>query len=202
MEAYTNLYRTLPVVFADKLELKSRVGNSLKNLVLITVEKILQKNAHLGLFFDMDWNLLETEISYGHDIEASWLLWEAAEELKDESLKSQIRETVLKIAQVALEEGTDKESGAMENFLKDGVKDRTRVWWNQAEALNGFYNAWEMTGDEKYKNACLSQWDWIINHQVDKIGGEWWANIDVTGNPDLKEPKGGNWKTSYHNFLA
>ena len=198
MEAYTNLYRTLPVVFADKLELKSRVANSLKNLVSITVEKILQKNAHLGLFFDMDWNLLETEISYGHDIEASWLLWEAAEELKDESLKSQIRETVLKIAQVALEEGTDKESGAMENFLKDGIKDRTRVWWNQAEALNGFYNAWEMTGDEKYKNACLSQWDWIINHQVDKIGGEWWANIDVNGNPDLKEPKGGNWKTSYH----
>ena len=97
-----------------------------------------------------------------------------------------------------MKEGTDKESGAMENFLKDGIKDRTRVWWNQAEALNGFYNAWEMTGDEKYKNACLSQWDWIINHQVDKIGGEWWANIDVNGNPDLKEPKGGNWKTSYH----
>lgn len=203
MEAYTNLYRTLPVVFADSKSIQSEVGQSLANLITVTQEKIVQKNAHLGMFFDMDWNLLADEISYGHDIEASWLLWEAACELKDEELKEQIRADVIKMAEVALDEGFDKENGCLENFLLHSTtnpkRDRTRVWWNQAEAMNGFYNAWQMTGHQKYQEACIQQWNWIQNHQVDKTNGEWWSALDQNGAPILAEDKGGNWKTSYHN---
>ena len=203
MEAYTNLYRTLPVVFADSKSIQSEVGQSLANLITVTQEKIVQKNAHLGMFFDMDWNLLADEISYGHDIEASWLLWEAACELKDEELKEQIRDDVIKMAEVALDEGFDKENGCLENFLLHSTtnpkRDRTRVWWNQAEAMNGFYNAWQMTGQQKYQEACIQQWNWIQNHQVDKTNGEWWSALDQNGTPILAEDKGGNWKTSYHN---
>lgn len=203
MEAYTNLYRTLPVVFADSKSIQSEVGQSLANLITVTQEKIVQKNAHLGMFFDMDWNLLADEISYGHDIEASWLLWEAACELKDEELKEQIRDDVIKMAEVALDEGFDKENGCLENFLLHSTtnpkRDRTRVWWNQAEAMNGFYNAWQMTGHQKYQEACIQQWNWIQNYQVDKTNGEWWSALDQTGTPILAEDKGGNWKTSYHN---
>ena len=201
MEAYTNLYRTLPVVFPDAKSIRAEVGDALASLVRVSVDKILQPNAHLGMFFDMEWKLLADEISYGHDIEASWLLWEAACELDDEELKSEIRDTVIRVAEVALDEGFDCQNGCMENFLCDGGKsrDRTRVWWNQAEAMNGFYNVWEMTGEEKYADACLKQWDWILNHQIDKKNGEWWNALDSDGNPILKEDKGGNWKTSYHN---
>lgn len=203
MEAYTNLYRTLPVVFADSKSIQSEVGQSLANLITATQEKIVQKNAHLGMFFDMDWNLLADEISYGHDIEASWLLWEAACELKDEELKEQIRADVIKMAEIALDEGFDKENGCLENFLLHSTtnpkRDRTRVWWNQAEAMNGFYNAWQMTGHQKYQDACIKQWNWIQNHQVDKTNGEWWSALDQNGTPILAEDKGGNWKTSYHN---
>lgn len=203
MEAYTNLYRTLPVVFADSKSIQAEVGQSLANLITVTQEKIVQKNAHLGMFFDMDWNLLADEISYGHDIEASWLLWEAACELKDEELKEQIRADVIKMAEVALDEGFDKENGCLENFLLHSTttpkRDRTRVWWNQAEAMNGFYNAWQMTGHQKYQEACIKQWNWIQNHQVDKTNGEWWSALDQNGTPILAEDKGGNWKTSYHN---
>ena len=203
MEAYTNLYRTLPVVFADSKSIQAEVGQSLANLITVTQEKIVQKNAHLGMFFDMDWNLLADEISYGHDIEASWLLWEAACELKDEELKEQIRADVIKMAEVALDEGFDKENGCLENFLLHSTtnpkRDRTRVWWNQAEAMNGFYNAWQMTGETKYQEACIQQWNWIQNHQVDKTNGEWWSALDQNGTPILAEDKGGNWKTSYHN---
>lgn len=201
MEAYTNLYRTLPVVFEDSKAIRSEVGESLRALVLVTVNDILQSDAHLGMFFDMNWKLLADEISYGHDIEASWLLWEAACELGDEDLKSDIRETVIRVAKVALEEGFDHTNGCLENFLRDGgkVRDRTRVWWNQAEAMNGFYNAWEMTGEKQYEEACEKEWNWILNHQVDKEHGEWWNALDVEGNPILAEDKGGNWKTSYHN---
>ena len=203
MEAYTNLYRTLPVVFADSKSIQSEVGQSLANLITVTQKKIVQKNAHLGMFFDMDWNLLADEISYGHDIEASWLLWEAACELKDEELKEQIRADVIKMAEVALDEGFDKENGCLENFLLHSTtnpkRDRTRVWWNQAEAMNGFYNAWQMTGETKYQEACIQQWNWIQNYQVDKTNGEWWSALDQNGAPILAEDKGGNWKTSYHN---
>lgn len=203
MEAYTNLYRTLPVVFSDAKAIRAEVGDSLAALVRLTVEKILQPDAHLGMFFDMKWNPLSDEISYGHDIEASWLLWEAACELKDEELKSKIKETVIKVAETALNEGFDHENGCMENFLRSEpegkVRDRTRVWWNQAEAMNGFYNAWEMTGETKYSDACHAEWNWILNHQKDRENGEWWNEVDVNGNPVLTEDKGGNWKTSYHN---
>ena len=201
MEAYTNLYRTIPVVFSDAKPLQREIGDSLANLVEVTVNKIVQKNAHLGMFFDMDWNLLSDEISFGHDIEASWLLWEAVCELGDEQLKSEIRDLVIKMADVTYEEGFDKENGCLENFLKDGGKvlDRTRVWWNQAESVNGFYNAWEMTGEEKYASIVEKQWAWIQNHQVDKKGGDWWNSLNVDGTPILQEAKGGNWKTSYHN---
>lgn len=201
MEAYTNLYRTIPVVFCDAKPLQREIGDSLANLVEVTVNKIVQPNAHLGMFFDMDWNLLSDEISFGHDIEASWLLWEAVCELDDEQLKSEIRELVLKMADITFDEGFDKENGCLENFLKDGGKflDRTRVWWNQAESVNGFYNAWEMTGEEKYASIVEKQWGWIQNHQIDKEGGDWWNALDAEGKPILEEAKGGNWKTSYHN---
>ncbi len=201
MEAYTNLYRTITVVFSDAKPLQREIGDSLANLVEVTVNKIVQKNAHLGMFFDMDWNLLSDEISFGHDIEASWLLWEAVCELGDEQLKSEIRDLVIKMADVTYEEGFDKENGCLENFLKDGGKvlDRTRVWWNQAESVNGFYNAWEMTGEEKYASIVEKQWAWIQNHQVDKKGGDWWNALNIDGTPILEEAKGGNWKTSYHN---
>ena len=200
MEAYTNLYRTLPVVFPDAKAIRAEVGDSLADLVRITVDKILQPNAHLGMFFDMNWNLLAEEISYGHDIEASWLLWEAACELEDEELKSEIRDTVIRVAQVALDEGFDHENGCMENFLlPPNRRDRTRVWWNQAESINGFYNAWEMTGESKYSQAVLQNWDWIQNHQIDREHGEWWNAVAPDGTPLLNEDKGGNWKTSYHN---
>ncbi|MCR4631367.1 MAG: AGE family epimerase/isomerase [Treponema sp.] len=200
MEAYTNLYRTLPVVFPDAKAIRAEVGDSLADLVRITVDKILQPNAHLGMFFDMNWNLLAEEISYGHDIEASWLLWEAACELEDEELKSEIRDTVIRVAQVALDEGFDHENGCMENFLlPPNRRDRTRVWWNQAESINGFYNAWEMTGEEKYSDAVIKNWKWIQDYQIDKKGGEWWNAVAPDGTPLLNEDKGGNWKTSYHN---
>jgi len=201
MEAYTNLYRTLPVVFSDIGPVQKEVGESLADLVRVTVEYILQPNAHLGMFFDMNWNLLDDEISYGHDIEASWLLWEAACELNDDGLKDEIKGTVIRVAEIALNEGFDHENGCMENFLKENgtVRDRRRVWWNQAEAINGFYNAWEMTGEEKYAKACEQTWSWIQNHQKDKVNGEWFAELTLAGTPILTENKGGNWKTSYHN---
>ena len=201
MEAYTNLYRTLQVVFPDAESITAQVGKSLATLVNVSIEKIVQPDNHLGMFFDMEWKLLADEVSYGHDIEASWLLWEAVCELNDEKLKQGIRRKVLDMAETAYKEGFDSACGCMENFSKNGgsVRNRNRVWWIQAETINGFYNAWEMTGLEKYSEGCLKVWKWILEYQKDSISGEWWNEVNADGKPVLTEAKGGNWKTSYHN---
>ncbi|MBO5608535.1 MAG: AGE family epimerase/isomerase [Treponema sp.] len=201
MEAYTNLYRTLPVVFPEKKPERRAVGRALQNLVEVHLHKILANGYHLTLYFDKNWKPTgPREISYGHDIEASWLLWEAACELKNLELKKEVKPVAIKIAELSLLEGFDPETGGFENTMdENGVKDSTRIWWNQAEALNGFYNAWQMTGDEEFRTATEKVWNWIMTSQKNTENGEWWWAVSATGKPAKREVKGGNWKTSYHN---
>ena len=201
MEAWTTLLRQLKI-FCPNDEITALVRDSLKNLIVVTVERIFQKDNHLALFFDMEWNRLDFEISYGHDIEASWLLWEALEVLGDKKLSKKYRQLVIDVAHTALIEGFDQKNGCMENKLDGEKRDRTRVWWNQAESLVGFFNAYELTGSAVFLTACHKEWSWIIEHQMDKTGGDWWNEIDAEGNPIMSADKGGNWKTSYHNGRA
>lgn len=200
MEAYTTLLRALRIF--DKTEYISQVEESLHALIEVTVQKIVQLNMHLALYFDNQWNPIGNSISYGHDIECSWLLWEALEELGNENLVARYKEIVVTIAQVSLEEGFDFKSGSMDNEFHNGIKDTTKVWWIQAETLVGFYNAWQLTNNQDFLQACFDQWEWIKQFQRDSVGGDWFAELDASGIPILTEPKGGNWKTAYHNARA
>ncbi len=202
MEAYTNLYRNLPLVYPEKEAERQSVGDALQDLVRVHVDRILnRKDWHLDLYFCRDWTRTgEDEISYGHDIEASWLLWEAAEVLGDAALKEYVRPVAIAVADTALREGWDGATGGFEDTMsQEGERRTVRIWWNQAEALNGFYNAWEMTGDGKYAAAVEKEWTWIRDFQRDREHGEWFWAVSKEGRPALGEVKGGNWKTSYHN---
>ena len=75
-------------------------------------------------------------------------------------------------------------------------------WWPQAEALIGFCNAWQLTGDPLYKNALLKNWHFIRNHILDLSNGEWFWGIDKMGNPMREQDKVGIWKCPYHNGRA
>ena len=202
MEAYTNLYRNLAVVEHGDKNLRKHVGRSLESLIKVHVERILDpKDFHLDLYFNAKWRRIgENEVSYGHDIEASWLIWEAACELGNKKLMKGVRPIVLKIAEVSLDEGFDESTGGFENTMgEDKKRDTVRIWWNQAEALNGFYNAWQMTGDERFGAAVEKVWSWIRDYQRDKENGEWFWAVKKNGKSISKELKGGNWKTVYHN---
>jgi cellobiose epimerase len=198
MEALTALHRALRRVPDRPGELAS-VGESLSSVIAVTIDRVLGADRHLDLYFDAGWKLIGNAISYGHDIEASWLLWEAAEELADRELADRVKTVSIDIARVALAEGFDAKAGAMESELHGLRRDRTRVWWCQAEALVGFFNAWELSGDRAFLGAALAQWKWIRDFQRDGVRGDWFASVGVDGKPDLAEPKGGNWKASYHN---
>ncbi|MBR1912474.1 MAG: AGE family epimerase/isomerase [Treponema sp.] len=201
MEAFSALIMALGSIFGKKDFKVIDVQKALSMLITVHVECILQKNMHLALYFDRKWNVLEpNEISYGHDIESSWLLWEAAEAVGDMCNKKSVRQCVLAIAEVALNEGFDEKTGGMDNCLHpDGKRDSDRIWWVQAEAMNGFFNAWQLTQDKKYMNAVEKLWTWICTFQKDKSHGEWFNCVHKDGLPDAASVKGGNWKTSYHN---
>lgn len=202
MEAYTNLYRTLRLVLPEQMDLQKQVAQSLSRLVRTTVQRILNENNHLSLYFERDWSAIGNIISYGHDIEASWLLQEATEELADAKLEEEIRSAVLALADASLAEGFDTQNGGLYNELESDTLDKNRIWWVQAEAVTGFYNAYQMTGDKKYLAASQMTWEWICQKQVDYAGGDWFAEVTPAGTPVLSQDKGGNWKTAYHNARA
>lgn len=204
MEALAACRHAVRVVRPEWSDVISRLGESLGALVDVMLDRILGKDFHLDLYFSADWTPIGDTVSYGHDIEASWLLWEAVEELsgpgrQKPELASRVRPVVVAIAETALREGFDVATGGMESELHDGKKDRSRVWWCQAESLVGFFNAWQLTGERKFLEVCVSQWDWIEDIQRDRKNGEWFSAVNPAGQPDLSLPKGGNWKASYHN---
>ncbi len=193
LEAYANLLLAWP---------DSVVRTRLHRLIVIMNERVYDaKTGHLQLHFDADWRSLSGHFSYGHDIEASWLMWESAEILNDPDLCATIRPTVLRLAEVTLAEGIDSDGGVLDEGDASGIISREKHWWPQAEALVGFLNAYQMTGDARYVGVIGRIWTFIQSHIIDPEHGEWIWGIDAAGDPLPKE-KAGMWKTPYHNGRA
>jgi len=155
------------------------------------------KNNHFHLFFDADWSVQSTAISYGHDIEGSWLLWEAAEIIHDTQLMEAIKPTLIDMARAVGEAAIDSSGGLY--YESDGSHwDKNFHWWPQSEAVVGFYNAWQLTGDPQFLNWSKGTWNFIKKYQVDHMNGEWHSVIG----PDFKAKpaaKVSPWKCPYHN---
>ncbi|MRT93702.1 AGE family epimerase/isomerase [Ancylomarina sp. 16SWW S1-10-2] len=193
IEPFTNLYRVWP----NDL-LKDRI----QNLVRIFRDKIIDpKTFHFNLFFDMDWTVKSNIVSYGHDIEGTWLLNEAAHVIRDEELIGQMKDLSIKMADITLAEGTDKD-GSIFYELEGGHIDTDKHWWPQAEAMIGFLDAYQNSGHIKYFNEALLVWNFIQKNIKDNVNGEWFWKVDENGNPDKIPPKVGFWKCPYHNSRA
>lgn len=189
LEAYTNLYR----VYKDE-----QAKEKLEHLIRVFLDKIIDpKTGHLILFFDKDWTVRSEIDSYGHDIEATWLLCEAAEVLGNRELEEKVRKVALKITDVTLKEGLAEHGGLYYEKEGDELKDQFD-WWPQAETVVGFFNSWQISGKKEYQEQALKTWKFIRDHIVDKKNGEWFRGV----NTDLKpfdSDKVGPWKAPYHN---
>jgi len=192
LEAFSALYLTsgLP-----------SVREALESLLRVFEEHILVTPEHLGLYFDRDWKNLTDHVSYGHDVEASWLMTEAAGVLYGHDLPEARKEASIRLARKSLAVIQDH-GGSLPNELHGGHFDTDRIWWVQAEALVGMVNGWELTGDEAFLTAAESVWAFIDRFLVDRLHGEWFWSVDARGRPHPDRPKGGLWKTSYHNGRA
>jgi mannobiose 2-epimerase len=193
LEAYTNLLRAW-----DDGDLRASLQASVHTMLY----RILNPDTHqLSLYFDREWRSLSDRVSYGHDIEASWLLVEAAEVLGDPELITQVREAALQMAYATLERGVDADGGLFNEGDSSGVIERDKAWWPQAEAVVGFLNAYQLSGDPRFLDASLASWRFVQQYLVDKEHGEWFHTVDEAGRPHDRE-KAGPWKTPYHNGRA
>jgi mannobiose 2-epimerase len=194
LEAYTNL------VHADGNE---RVRKALEALLHITLDKIVNCDWHFELFFDMNWNSLTEDVSYGHDIEGSWLLYEAALAVGDEPLIAKVKQAALAIAEVIYNVAIDRKNGGLISGCDEqGHNHAKKEWWPQAEAVIGFYNAYELSGEKKYFDTADSIWGYIHKYFVDHTHGEWYNELNLDNTPDTAMPKAGFWKCPYHNARA
>ena len=151
----------------------------------------------LEVFCDAEYRSLLDMQSYGHDIEASWLLWDAAETLLPEAEREPYRRMCLALAESVRERAfTDH---GLKNECVNGVNDELRIWWVQAETMLGLENAWELTGDSAWLDRMKTQWQSIRRLIVDKReDGEWYWSVHEDGTL-TERPMVEEWKCPYHN---
>jgi cellobiose epimerase len=191
LEAYANLLRC----WNDRA-LRSR----LRELIQIFLERIIDRETHhFRMFFDEAWHSKSDHISFGHDIEGSWLLCEAAETLGDELLLKVVQQEAVKMAQAVLNQGVDPNGGLLYEADPSGIIDRGKEWWPQAEAVVGFLNAYQLSGQEHFRKAAEESWDFIEKYIVDRQHGEWFWKVSREGIPSQDKFKVDQWKCPYHN---
>ncbi len=194
LEAYTNLY----VVWKSP-----HLERQLDHLLEIFCRHIVDPETnHFRLFFDRDWKALTGRISFGHDIEGSWLLDRAAEILNHPSRTEIINPLSLRIAQAVLKKGMDYDFGLLYESDGNGHINAEKHFWCQAEAVVGFLNACQKSGQTFYFDTAWNLWQFIENYQIDKANGEWFWKLDAERRPDMSMPKISEWKCPYHNSRA
>ena len=220
IEPYTNLLRclkdlhaqescdyvpvlgsVLPVGISVPPELLLRVEGSLRNLIDIFTDKILNPETHhLDLFFEMDWTRGAGHLeSYGHDIECSWLMHEAALVLDDKQVLEKVEPIVQMVAK-ASEKGI-RPDGAMihEANLDTGHADDDLHWWVQAENVVGWLSIYQYFGDEEALQKANTCWEYIKQHLIDYDNGEWFWSRRKDGTLNMDDDHAGFWKCPYHN---
>ena len=189
LEAYANLYQVWP----DE-ELKEAV----QKLLDLVGTRIMGADGHLQLYFRKDWSVMPGGVSYGHDIETSWLALECADALKDIDVVNRVRPWALSMGKAG-NEGLLPDGSMRYEKLLDGKYDDSRQWWVQAETVVGNLWLWKYHADPQGADRALAAWNYIRENLVDEKDGEWWWAVLEDGSRDLSQPKVGFWKCPYHN---
>ena len=220
IEPYTNLLRclkelhaqescdyvpvlgsVLPIGVTTPMEDIICVEGALRNLIHIFTDKILNpKTHHLDLFFEMDWTRGAGHLeSYGHDIECSWLLHEAALVLGDPKVLEKVEPIVREVAEASRKGLRPDGSMIHEANLDTGHQDDDLHWWVQAENVVGWYNLYQHFGDEEALERAGRCWEYIKQNLVDYDHGEWFWSRHADGSLNTTDDKAGFWKCPYHN---
>ena len=188
LEAYANLYKVWP---------DERLKSAVVGLLDIIGGKIMSPEGHLRLYFKRNWTVLPGAISYGHDIETSWLALECAFALKDCDVVNRVRHGAYMMG-VAGNEGLMRDGSMRYEKLPNGRYDDSRQWWVQAETVVGNLWLWKYHANIDGARRAMACWEYIKKHLI-RPDGEWHWAILPDGTPDLSQPRAGFWKCPYHN---
>ena len=153
LEAYAEFYRAVPDERIRQAGVKclERFLNVMYN----------EPARRLEVFYARDYRSLLDMQSYGHDIEASWLMWDAVEAFIPEEERAPYRDMCITLARATCERAfTDH---GMENEIVEGEVEHTRIWWVQAETILGFNEAGKLTGEPEWAQRLAQQWEYIKN---------------------------------------
>jgi len=207
IEPYANLLRALrsagepgePLIPGNPVI--PRVESALRNIIGIFTDRILNpKTHHLDLFFEMDWTRGAGRLeSYGHDIECSWLMHEAALVLGDREVLARMEPIVQLVAEASSKGLRPDGSMIHEANLDTGRIDDDLHWWVQAENVVGWFNIYQHFGDEDALTRAFRCWDYIKRQLIDWEHGEWHWSRHPDGSLNTVDDKAGFWKCPYHN---
>ena len=191
LEPYTNLYRVWP---------DEGLRGQLRNLIDLFIDKIWNPDTHhLDLFFDNQWNGKRNVQSYGHDIEAVWLLHEAALVLNEAEVTERVERVIPLIAKAA-DEGLQSDGSLIyEHWTDSGDTDRQRQWWVMCECIIGHIDLYQHFGDRRALDIALRCWDYTRHQLIDYEQGEWFWGRHDDGSVNRDDDKAGFWKCPYHN---
>jgi mannobiose 2-epimerase len=194
LEAYTALHAVWPDV---------QLAARLRMLLELFLDRIIAPGGdHVVGFFTERWEPRSSKVSFGHDIETSWLLVEAARAIGDPGLTERVRAAALALAAAVRECGVDAEHGGLFHERDGDHLDTDKEWWPQAEAIVGFVAAYQASGDERFLDAAVSTWRFVVRHLVDRRHGEWYRRVSRSGDRSRGGEKVGPWKCPYHNSRA
>ena len=205
LEAYSELFRADRFYMTEDCSEQERnrlrkVEASLKEILSLFKDKVYNPDKQIcEVFFDHEYRPLIDLESYGHDIEASWLIDRACELLEDVSVTEMMRPVIEGLAASVYRNAIDEECRAINNERENDKVDRQKIWWVQAESVVGFYNAYLKEGKEEYRAIAEDVWTFIQNRVIDKKSGEWYETIPYHGEADVTAPLSHEWKCPYHN---
>ncbi|RZK22949.1 MAG: N-acyl-D-glucosamine 2-epimerase [Hymenobacter sp.] len=190
LEAYATLYQVWP---------DPALRRQLAALLLDFADRIIDPQTHhLRLFFDENWQPKPAAVSFGHDVEAAWLLLEAAETLREPGLIEHFRRVAVQLATAAAE-GLAPDGSLRYELEPGGHWAADRHWWVQAEAVVGFHTAYQTSGDAQFRARSEEAWRFIQQHLLDRARGEWYWGVRADYSLMPGEDKAGLWKCPYHN---
>jgi len=189
LEAFTTFYQVWPD--------EGLKNNLLELLGILRTKLYSPERNHLILFCDDQWNKIGELDSYGHDIETSWLMSEAAATVGDPVLKKEVDAQAVAMARTALKEGLNSDGAMRYEKTPEGMS-RKMSWWPQCETIIGCVNAWQLTGDWSFLDAALRNWNYVKTHFIDHEQGGWFKELSDDGKP-LEAPKVSQWNCPYHN---
>jgi mannobiose 2-epimerase len=209
MEAFTTLY---------ELTNDSKHRKALEDVIDLIFDKMIEPKTGTGIsMFTDKWepiNNVELDTvwgrdrfdedgkspditSYGHNIELTWLYLHSQDILGIP--REQSRARVVPVYEHTFARGVDWEYGGLyvEGERTGDATEKTKEFWQQAEAMIGFLDAYLFTKDEKYLKAYKNIHDFVFTKMINWDQGEWFALTERNGDL-IWDYMGTNWKVFYH----